>query len=123
VLARLERDDDVDAGVGQRQLRDRRRLEGQVVALAIRRRGPGNDLRIDVDADDGSRDGREQRRPIALAACGVEHAPAGDVTARECIAMAVLVGYLSDHAGEKSFACKFIASSQWDGGADVPVRR
>ena len=90
MLERLEADDRVHGRGRDRERRcvgpGERDLLGRVVS-----RGMGDRLRGRVDADDGSGDGSEQPRAVALAAGHVEHVLALAEPEREEIAMEVLV--------------------------------
>ncbi len=106
MLDRLERDYGVHARIGNGQTRDRGRLE--------RDRRPGipggrllDDPRIDIDTEHRVRDFRQKHRAVALAASGIEDAPALHETAREGVSMAVFVGDFSDHSGKVSLASEF----------------
>jgi hypothetical protein len=65
VLDRLERDDDVDAGVGQRQLGGRALHERQVADRPVGLARMRDRRTVDVDAGHLARDGREQRAAVA----------------------------------------------------------
>ncbi len=107
MLDRLERHDDVDASVRQRQRGSAAFVEAHVgkrgVAFARMRH------RSDIDVDPGYCGGNlcQQCAAVTFAARDVEYALPRDAAPRKCVAMPVLVGDLAGDAGDESLAGEF----------------
>ena len=72
--------------------------EADVGAVAIRGPRVGDGRGVDVDAGGVRGDGAQQRRAVAFAARGIEHAPARGEAPREGVAVTMLVRDLAAHA-------------------------
>ena len=83
-----------------------------IAALAVTSKRVGDDRRFDIDSGHVPGDIGEQRRAVAFAACGIEHATARDQPPREGIAMAMLVRDLTDDAGKIALAGELIGCAQ-----------
>ena len=88
-------------------------IEAQPRALAVRGAGVRDRRDVDVDADRARSHGRQQRGAVALAARGVEHAPARDEAPRESVAMPVLVGDLAGTPGRKRSPVNSGSEAKW----------
>ena len=104
MLDRLERDDEVDAGVLERKRGRRSFDEAQAGHRGVGGARVRDGRRVDVDPDDLAGRAREKRGAVALAAGRVEHAPPGGEARRERVAVDVLVDDLPAHAGDEALA-------------------
>ena len=107
VLDRLERHDDVDTCVGQRQLGGRAFDEFDIGVPGVRRARVCKRPCVDVDAGHVNGGVGEQRTAIPLATRHIQHASARDERARERVAMPVLVGNFAGGARHVAFAGEF----------------
>ena len=100
----FERNNDVDGGVGQRQIGAgalEKTHTGTFAVSSVRVR----DRRcVDIDTDDGRRRLAQQGSAVTLAAGRVKDALASDEATRERIAMPMLVGDFASAAGKEALA-------------------
>ena len=113
MLDGLERDDEVDAGIGERQGRagtlDVAEVGRDVAGARVRDRVGG-----DVDPHDLARAAGEDVAAIAFAAGGVEHGETAGERLDEAIAMPMLVPDRAGHFGREAFAGE--REGGWSGG-------
>ena len=75
-----------------------------------------------LDADDGARDLREQRRSVAFAACHIEHVETGDKRAGKQVAVIMLDLHLAADCGGQSLAGEWFRTLRRLAAKDVAHR-